>query len=248
MAPSAAPAASPAAPADPPPAPTPALVAAGLGLMGEPDWVFRDVDLAVAPGTLAAVVGPAGSGRSSLLLTLAGRMQPTAGTLTVLGHDLAADPAGVRDLTSVARIAAVIGPEPALTVRESVDERCLVDDVDPAQGRRRFEQACALLQFTPDPSALAEGLVGERGTLLAVALASVRTSAVIVLDDIDRDIPPAGRRALAQALARLAASGPAIVVTATDRGAVPGADPIVELLRPAGRPAWTFDPAMPTEA
>ena len=248
MAPSAAPAASPAAPADPPPAPAPALVATGLGLMGEPDWVFRDVDLAVAPGTLAAVVGPAGSGRSSLLLTLAGRMKPTAGTLTVLGHDLAADPAGVRDLTSVARIAAVIGAEPALTVRESVDERCLVDDVDPAQGRRRFEQACALLQFTPDPSALAEGLVGERGTLLAVALASVRTSAVIVLDDIDRDIPPAGRRALAQALARLAASGPAIVVTATDRGAVPGADPIVELLRPAGRPAWTFDPAVPTEA
>lgn len=216
--------------------------------MGESDWVFRDVDLTVAPGTLAAVVGPAGSGRSSLLLTLAGRMQPTTGTLAVLGHDRATDPAGLRGLTSVARVAAVIGPEPALTVRESVDERCLIDDVDPAQGRARFEQACAVLQFTPDPSALTESQVGERGTLLAVALAFVRTSALIVLDDLDRDIPPAGRLALARALARLAAAGPAIVVAAGDRGAVPGADPIVELLPPAGRPAWTFDPAVPTEA
>lgn len=228
--------------------PTPALVAAGLGLMGGSDWIYRDIEMTVAPGTLAAIVGPAGSGRSSLLLTLAGRMQPTTGTLTVLGHDRAVDAAGVRDLTSVARAAGVIGPEPALTVRESIDERCLIDDVAPVEGRLRFERACAALQFTPEQSALVETVVGERGTLLALALAYVRTSAVIVLDDLDRDIPPAGRRPLAQALARLAGTGPAIVVTATDRSAVPGADPIIELRPPADRPSWTFDPAEPTEA
>ena len=232
----------------PPSPPTPALTATGLGLMGGADWIFRDVDLTVAPGALAAVVGPAGSGRSSLLLTLAGRMQPTAGTLSVLGHDRALDAAGVRDLTSVARAAGVIGPEPALTVRESVDERCLIDDVAPAEGHLRFERACAALQFTPDPAALVGSVVGERGTLLALALASVRTSALIVLDDLDRDIPLANRRPMALAVGRLAATGPAIVVTATDRSAVPGADPIIELRPPAGRPAWTFDPAAPTGA
>lgn len=244
-------------PAEPDPAPaaesapipaTPALVARGLSLKGGEDWIFRDIDLTVAPGALAAVVGPAGSGRSSLLLTLAGRMQPTEGTLSVLGHDLAVDAATVRDLTSVARVAAVIGPEAALTVRESIDERCLIDDVAPAEGRLRFERACAAMQFTADPSALVDTVVGERGTLLALALASVRTSAVIVLDDLDRDIPPGGRRPLAQALSRLAGTGPAIVVAATDRSAVPGADPIVDLHPPAGRPAWTFDPDAPTEA
>jgi ABC-type multidrug transport system ATPase subunit len=175
-------------------------------------------------------------------------MQPTSGTLAVLGHDRAVDAAGVRDLTSVARAAGVIGPEPALTVAESIDERCLIDDVPPAEGHRRFEQACAAMQFSPEKSALTETVVGERATLLAVALASVRASAVIMLDDLDRDIPPAGRRALAQALARLAGTGPAIVVTAADRSAVPGADPIIDLPAPAGRPAWSFDPAVSTEA
>ena len=71
---------------------------------------------------------------------------------------------------------------------------------------------------------------------------------MIVLDDLDRDIAPAARRPVAQALSRLAATGPAIVVAATDRSAVPGADPIVDLPAPAGHPAWTFDPAAPTEA
>lgn len=235
-------------PPDPAPAPPPALAATGLSLLGGPNWIFRGVDLTVAPGTLAAVVGPAGSGRSSLLLTLAGRMQPTEGTLSVLGHDLAVAVTAVRDLTSVARAAGVIGPEPALTVRESIDERCLIDDVAQAEGHLRFERACAAMQFRPDPTALVETVVGERGTLLALALAYVRTSAVILLDDLDRDIPPAARRPVAQALSRLAGTGPAIVVTATDPSAVPGADPIVELPPPAGQPAWTFDPAAPTEA
>lgn len=228
-------------PAAPPP--TPALVATGLGLMGGTGWVFREVTLTVPPGALAAVVGPAGSGRSSLLLTLAGRMAPTAGTLSVLGHDLAADAAAVRGLTSVARAGGVIGPEPALTVRESIDERCLIDDVPAVEGHTRFDRACAAMQFTPDPTEPVDGVTGERAALLAVALAFVRTSAVIVLDDLDRDIPVAGRVPILQALRRVADLGPALVVAATDRSAVPDADVVVELDLPAGRAPWSFDPA-----
>lgn len=230
-----------------PATPTPAVVAAGLGRQGEAGWIFRDVDFTVLPGALAAIVGPAGSGRSSLLLALAGRMRPTAGTLTVLGHDLAGDPAGVRDLTSVARAAGVIGPEPALTVGESIEERCLIDDVESVEGHTRFQDACRLLQFDPDPTALVESVVGEQATLLALALAYVRTSAAIVLDDLDRDIPLTVRPLLVQALRRLAASGPAIIVTANERSTVSGADPIVELDLPAGRAQWSFGPAFSTE-
>ena len=225
------------------PPPTPALVATGLGLMGGAGWVFREVSLTVPAGALAAVVGPAGSGRSSLLLTLAGRMAPTEGLLSVLGHDLAADAAAVRGLTSVARAGGVIGPEPALTVHESIDERCLIDDVPAAEGHTRFDQACAAMQFTPDPTEPVEGVTGERAALLAVALAFVRTSAVIVLDDLDRDIAVAGRGALAQALRRVADLGPALVVAATDSSAVPDADVVVDLALPAGRTPWSFDPA-----
>jgi len=83
--------------------PTPVLVASGLGVQGNAGWIFRDVDLRLPAGSLTAVVGPAGCGRSSLLLALAGRMRPTAGSLSVLGHNLADDPSAVRNLTSIAR-------------------------------------------------------------------------------------------------------------------------------------------------
>jgi ABC-type Na+ transport system ATPase subunit NatA len=206
-----------------PASPTPALLATGLGWQGGSGWIFREVSVTVPPGSLAAIVGPAGSGRSSLLLTLAGRMTPTAGVLSVLGHDVADDPSAVRELTSVARAAGSIGPEPALTVRESIEERCLIDDVASAEGHTRFQQACQALQFSPDPSALVESVVGEQATLLAVALAYLRTSAAILLDDLDRDIPLAVRAPLLQALRRLAGTGTAIIATATDRSAVGGA-------------------------
>ncbi len=234
-----------------PPAPavaTPALEAAGLGLRSGTGWIFRDVDLTVPAASLTAIVGPAGAGRSSLLLALAGRMRPAAGSLSVLGHSLANDPAAVRELTSVARIADTVRPEPALTVGESVDERCLIDDVAPAEGRIRFEQACAVLQFSPDPAAPVRTVVGEQAALLAVALAYVRTSAVIVLDDVDHDVRAATRPGLLQALRRLAATGPAIVVTAIDRSAVVAADQIVDLPAPAGQAAWTFDPTATPDA
>jgi ABC-2 type transport system ATP-binding protein len=42
-------------------------------------WVLADVDLAVAPGTVAAANGPNGSGKSTLLRILAGASSPTRG-------------------------------------------------------------------------------------------------------------------------------------------------------------------------
>ena len=52
--------------------------------------VLRDVDLAIAAGQSVAVAGPSGSGKSSLLLLLAGLERPAAGRVEVAGSDLAA--------------------------------------------------------------------------------------------------------------------------------------------------------------
>jgi len=65
---------------------------------------LREADLAIRAGELAAIVGPSGSGKSTLL-HLAGTLdRPTAGTVRVLGHDVAR--LGDRDL-SVLRATAI---------------------------------------------------------------------------------------------------------------------------------------------
>jgi ABC-type lipoprotein export system ATPase subunit len=51
---------------------------------------LQGLDLVVAKGELTALIGAAGSGKSTLINILAGLDTPTAGTVRVAGHDLAA--------------------------------------------------------------------------------------------------------------------------------------------------------------
>jgi putative ABC transport system ATP-binding protein len=54
-----------------------------------PVEILREVDLTVAPGERVAVVGPSGSGKSSLIAVAAGLERPTSGTVRLFGEDLA---------------------------------------------------------------------------------------------------------------------------------------------------------------
>jgi ABC-type lipoprotein export system ATPase subunit len=60
-------------------------VAAGIEVQA-----LQGLDLLVADGELVAVVGASGSGKSTLMNILAGLDTPTAGSVRVAGHDLAA--------------------------------------------------------------------------------------------------------------------------------------------------------------
>ena len=52
--------------------------------------ILRDVSLVVEQGCHLAVIGPSGSGKSSLLALTAGLERPTAGTVEITGRNLAA--------------------------------------------------------------------------------------------------------------------------------------------------------------
>lgn len=56
------------------------------------DWqsrVLHGIDLEIAEGDFVAIMGPSGSGKSTLLHLLAGMDQPTGGTVTLAGQELA---------------------------------------------------------------------------------------------------------------------------------------------------------------
>lgn len=232
----------------PAPPPGPVLEASGLGLLGKSGWVFQNIDLTLRATSVAAIVGPSGTGRSSLLLALAGRLQPTAGSLTVAGHRYQDKPSAVRQLTAIARVGSVAHPEPALTVREYVAERCLLEDVGLPEGRTRFAAACDALQLSLNPSAQVGSLFGDQATLFAVAAACVRVSAVIMLDDVDRGVSGATQQLILDALIRLAMTGPTVIVTTTDRIPVMEADVVLDLTPSEGAAMWQFDRNAPLPA
>jgi len=235
-------------PQSPPLPPGPVLEATGLGLLGKTGWVFQNIDLTLRATSVAAIVGPSGTGRSSLLLALSGRLRPTAGTLSVAGHSYRDKPSAIRQLTAVARVGAMTVPEPALTVSEYVAQRCLLEDVGLPEGRTRFTAACDALQLQLEPTTQVGSLFGDKATLLAVAASCVRVSAVIMLDDLDRGVSGATQQLILDALLRLATTGPTIVVTTTDRIPVMEADVVLDLTPTEGAAVWQFDRNAPLPA
>ena len=63
-------------------------VALTLPSTAGPVNILRGVDLVVNPGERVAVVGPSGSGKSSLMAVGAGLEEPTSGTVRLFGQDL----------------------------------------------------------------------------------------------------------------------------------------------------------------
>lgn len=72
------------------------LAAANLTLARGGRAVVHDLSAALAPGQITAIVGPNGAGKSSLLLALAGLLEPAEGTVTLDGTALATMPPRAR--------------------------------------------------------------------------------------------------------------------------------------------------------
>jgi hypothetical protein len=85
-------------------------------------------------------------------------------------------------------------------------------------------------------------LVGDLGTLFSVALACVRIAAVIVVDDFDQGVSAATQQRMLDALIRLAATGPTIVLSTTDRIPVMDADVVLDLTPQDGAALWQIGP------
>ncbi len=168
----------------------PVLTAQGLGLRTRRGWVFRDVDLDVEPGGFVALTGPSGSGRTSLLLALAGAFRTTEGTRRVAGH------------AGIGLVPRINEPESGLTAAEHVRERRLLL----GQG------GSGVLDPGVDPTTLGRDLTPYQRQRLMLRLATIGEPALVVADDVDLGLSTVEREELWQTLADLADQGYAVVV------------------------------------
>ncbi|MGW2550526.1 ATP-binding cassette domain-containing protein [Streptomyces sp. NPDC001635] len=222
-------------------APGVAVTAADLGLKGPRGWVFRGVGFDAPPGSLIAVAGPSGSGRTSLLLALTGRMRPGEGRATVGGHRLPKEMSAVRRISALAHVPGVADLDPALTVGEHLRERALLEarfgDSLRALLRPRAERAdraarridAALAAAGLDPASLPKGsrtavrdLERLEALRLSVALALIGRPRLLALDDTDLKLSACERAAVWSLLRSLAEAGTTVVAVCAEapRGAV----------------------------
>jgi ABC-2 type transport system ATP-binding protein len=181
----------------------PVLRAGRLGLRTGRGWVFREIDLELPAGGLLAITGDPGSGRSMLLLALAGRARPSTGTLTVAGR---AKRREIRRRVAVARVTGAVGLEPDLRVADHLAEQRWLTRTAPA-----FGWAADVLGLHVEGGTLVGDLAPDDAALLAVALAAATRPDVLVLDDVDAGADAGQQRRIFAALTALGEHGTASI-------------------------------------
>ncbi|WP_405012114.1 ATP-binding cassette domain-containing protein [Kitasatospora sp. NBC_01539] len=232
-----------------------AVRADALSLRGPRGPVYRDIGFEAAPGALVAVAGPAGSGRTSLLLTLAGRMRPGSGRAEIDGLALPGRAAAVRRIAALGPVPGVNDPDPVLDVGAHLRERIHLHGRLFARPARRdtadrTNRALATAGLPADR--LPHGLrtpVEELDALdrlrLGLALALLGEPRLICTDDVDDRLHGADRDAAWQLLRTVADTGTTVVVATTDTAhaadradltvhTAPGAAPVPGAGDPAG--------------
>nr|WP_051059902.1 ABC transporter ATP-binding protein [Paeniglutamicibacter gangotriensis] len=172
---------------------------------GEP--VLQGIDLELAPGTATAVVGPTGSGKSTLGSLLPRLHDPSHGRITIDGID-------VREMAPEAlnKIVGVVSQETYL-IHASIRENLLL--ADPGADDATLWKALASAQIADLVASLPEELdtlVGARGhrfsggeqQRLAIARTILRNPKVLVLDEATSALDNTTEALVQHALDRLA--------------------------------------------
>ncbi len=149
-----------------------------------PLTVLSDVSFSLSPGEAAAVMGPSGSGKSSLLYALGALEPPTSGTVTLDGRnpfELAANDLAAFRNTSIGFVFQDHCLLPQCTVLENVLIPTLVapGDRDSPRARQLVEQVGLADRIDHRPAELSGG---ERQRV-AIARALVRNPRLLLCDE-----------------------------------------------------------------
>jgi ATP-binding cassette, subfamily B, bacterial len=187
-----------------------------------------DVTFTVPPGRTIALVGPTGSGKSTVAALLVRLFDPDAGTVHL--DDV---PLPALDRDELARDAVIVFQEAFLfdgTVRDNITLGMDIDE-DQVQWAARLAQADAFVRTLDDGYDTA---VGERGSSLsggqrqriALARALVRRPRLLVLDDATSAVDPAVEQAILRGL-KDAGLDTTTVIVAYRLGSIALADEVV---------------------
>lgn len=191
------------------------LYAHDFSATGRQGAIFGPLDIELAPRQLAVVHGAAGSGKSALLLALSGRFRRSRGTLIIDGIDAMAEPYRAMQRTGVARIAEYVVPEDRLTLDESLAERCHLDAVNLKDAEARVREIEELVGFRIDRSSEFDDLEPIERAVASVALAMLRETKVIVIDDADVMVPHKQQKLLFDIFSQLTAIDDSTIIAAT---------------------------------
>ncbi|HEU0025344.1 MAG TPA: ATP-binding cassette domain-containing protein, partial [Thermoleophilaceae bacterium] len=171
----------------------------------------RGIDLALKEGEVFGFLGPNGAGKTTTVRMLCTLLPPTAGSATVAGIDVGADPAEVRRRIGVAL--QEIGLDPVQTGRELLELQCGLYGITGAGARARTNELLELVGLTEAADRRTKTYSGGMKRRLDLASALVHSPQVLFLDEPTTGLDPISRLTLWNEVRRLNGEGTTVFLT-----------------------------------
>jgi ABC-2 type transport system ATP-binding protein len=172
----------------------PVIVLAGVAKAFGRVAALRGLSATVRPGTVTGLIGPDGAGKTTLMRLIAGLLKPDAGSLTVLGLDVDADPLAVQGMLRY--MPQRFGLYEDLTVQENLDLYADLQHVERSARASRYAELMHMTGLAPFTDRLAGHLSGGMKQKLGLACTLVRSPKLLLLDEPTAGVDPVSRREL----------------------------------------------------
>lgn len=170
-----------------------------------------NINLNIARGSIYGFLGPNGSGKSTTIRMLCGLLEPTSGSVRILGYDMAAEREKIK--ARIGYMSQKFSLYGDLTVRENLE---FYAGLYGLTGGKRQERIVAMLRMADLAgrcTELAANLSGGWKQRLALGCSILHNPQVLFLDEPTGGVDPAARRMFWDIIYDLAAAGTTIMVT-----------------------------------
>jgi ABC-2 type transport system ATP-binding protein len=179
---------------------------------GETVVALDGISFDARQGTLTAIVGPDGAGKTTLMRLVCGLMNADSGDLDVIGINVAAAPQEVQD--RIGYMPQKFGLYEDLSVQENLDLYADLHGVTPEQRKAIYPRLMEMTQLGRFTDRLAGKLSGGMKQKLGLACTLVRSPQLLLLDEPTVGVDPLSRRELWEIVLKLVRDeGLTVIVT-----------------------------------
>ncbi len=189
----------------------PAIVASHLSRRFGNVLAVDDVSLEIPRAQIYGFLGPNGSGKSTTIRMYCGLLDPSGGTIRVLGHDVPREAEALR--AKVGYMTQKFSLWDDLTVLENLRFIARVFTLPSAKARQRIDAALEEYHLRDLANRLAGAMSGGQRQRLALAAATLHEPEMLMLDEPTSAVDPQSRRDFWESLFALAARGTTILVS-----------------------------------